>query len=275
METKRITSRENRWLKAVRLAARPSRHSSDELVLAEGIRTVEEAANSAYAIEAAIYSEGFGGASREMDLLALLSRKAAQVCQTSQALFNTASSVNSPQGILALVRVPPTVLDSVGLARVPFLVCAWGIQDPGNLGTLIRTARAAGATLLCTTVGTVSARNPKSVRSSAGAYFRMPVVENLKPPDLLSFCEERHIKAWTTTPHGGIEYFRADFHTACALILGNEAQGISGDILDVLPRLQIPMSAGSESLNVAAAGAVLMMEAFRQRSLHGILSPGA
>jgi RNA methyltransferase, TrmH family len=266
MKPRVITSRDNQLLKTIRFAAGESRRISPDLVVAEGLRTVETAMGAGWPIEAAVYSEEFGAADREMMLLEKLADKAAQFCRTARALYKTVSSVNSPQGIIALVKVPVLSLNSMELPCNPLLVCAWGIQDPGNLGTIIRTACAAGASFVCTTSGTVSARNPKAIRSSAGAFFRIPVVGGADPGALLDFCHTNGIRVWVTSPHEGTLYFQSDLRPATAIFLGNEAQGMAEGSISDLPRLKIPMSAGTESLNVAAAGAVLLMEAFKQRS---------
>jgi TrmH family RNA methyltransferase len=151
------------------------------------------------------------------------------------------------------------------LQEHPLILCAAGVQDPGNIGALVRSAAAAGADMVCTTSGTVSARNPKAVRASAGAIFRLPVVEHLPPPELRRYCEQRQIRMYRAEAEAAVDYRRVDLRESAALVLGNEARGAADPEWADAPAIRIPMAKGVESLNVAAAGAVLLFEAARQR----------
>jgi TrmH family RNA methyltransferase len=147
----------------------------------------------------------------------------------------------------------------------PFFVCACEIQDPGNLGSLIRTAAAAGCSMLCSTKGTVSARNPKAVRASAGTFFRLAVVEGLAPADLLRSCKEAGVELYRTSALEGADFQELSYTGPIGILLGNEGQGFQRGDWAGVPALSIPMAHGVESLNVAAAGAIIMFEAARQR----------
>ena len=118
----------------------------------------------------------------------------ATVYRASAPVYQYITGVVSPQGALALVAVPHCILGDVALPRESIIACASGVQDPGNLGSLIRTSAAAGCAFVCTTPGTVSARNPKAVRASAGTFFRIPVVEQVEPAAVIAYAQERELR---------------------------------------------------------------------------------
>jgi TrmH family RNA methyltransferase len=260
-----LTSKDNSLLKTFRLVASGARRAPKQIVLAEGIRVLEEVENSRCAVEAVVVSEDFGGEPREKDLLRRWQTRKLRVCQTSGRLFQFISSVKTPQGAVALVRVPNYELKTLSPALHPLILFACGIQDPGNLGTLIRTAAAAGAHMICTSSGTVSAHSPKVIRSSAGAFFRLPVVEHIDASEFRRFCEHRSIRPYRTHAREGVIYTKADLSSGCAVLLGNEGAGVEEKEFPDFPALRIPMAEAVESLNVAVAGAVILFEAARQR----------
>jgi TrmH family RNA methyltransferase len=261
-----ITSKANPFVKKLRLVTLQSRRAPADLVLAEGIRVLEEAIAAGHEIEGVIISGGFGSNRRDKALLARLRAENIQVYRAGDGLMKSLSDVVSPQGVLGLVRVPVLGLDAVSPGANPLILCACGIQDPGNLGSLIRCAAAADARLVCTISGTVSACNSKCVRSSAGMFFRIPVIENLHPEDFLEFCKSRSVRAFRTDARDGETYHSLDLTQATAILLGGESRGLGGPEWMALPAIRIPMSPGVESINVAAAGAIVLFEAFRQRS---------
>lgn len=266
MTISRLTSKDNPLLKKIRSVASLARRSPRDLVLAEGVRVLEEVCRSACIIETAVFSESFGSLSRERRLLEALSRKKVPLFQVPDRIFASLSDVRTPQGAIALVHVPPISLDEAAPGTVPLIVYACGIQDPGNLGTLLRAAAAAGATMVCTSKSSVSARNPKAVRSSAGAFFHIPVVENTDAGDFRDYCRRRSISIFRTDPHSGVSYDRQDLRSPCAILLGNEGAGVAEREFSSFPAIRIPMAKGVESLNVAMAGTLILFEAFRQRS---------
>ena len=265
MTVLQLTSRDNPLLKKFRLVSSGSRRAPKELVIAEGIRVLEEAERAASDIDAVVVSADFGSVPRERALLDHWLSRGVRLCKTSASLFHTISTVETPQGATALVRVLERRLDSVSATDDSLILCASGIQDPGNLGTLIRTAAAAGASLVCTSGGTVSARSPKAIRSSAGAFFRIPVAEHTKASELCKYCRIHSIRIYRTDAREGVLYTEADLKSRCAILLGNEGSGIASGEFQDCPAIRIPMAEGIESLNVAIAGAVILFEALRQR----------
>jgi RNA methyltransferase, TrmH family len=260
-----LTSKHSSLLKQVRLVASQSHRAPKSLVLAEGIRALEEASKAGRVAECALLAEDFGKDSREKDLLNHWISSGTKLYRAKKALIEAVSDVQSFQGALALVRVPQPDLESAILGPDPLILCVCGIQDPGNLGTLIRTALAAGVSLICTTKGSVSAANPKVIRASAGAFFHLPPVENLPASDLMHFLITHKIKILRADAHGGIPYMDCNFRLPCAVLLGNEGLGFSERDWKGSRPITIPLSRGVESINVAVAGAVILFEACRQR----------
>jgi RNA methyltransferase, TrmH family len=260
-----LTSKDNPLLKTFRLVAACAPRAPKELVIAEGIRILEEVEQAGCDIESVIVSEDFGPAPREKDLLDRWRARRLHVCQTEGSLFQSISTVRTPQGAIALVRVPDQELHSFAPGPNPLILFSCRIQDPGNLGTLIRTAAAAGVALVCTSAGTVSARNPKSIRASAGAFFRLPVIEQVAIPDFKRFCALHSVRPYRTHARQGTIYTEADLKSSCAILLGNEGAGMDETEFSDFPAIRIPMAEDVESLNVAIAGAIILFEASRQR----------
>jgi TrmH family RNA methyltransferase len=260
-----LSGAHNPLIKTARLVASRSRRAPPDLVLAEGLRVLEEATTSGHAITAVILSEDFGATPRQQTLIASWSAAGIRLYRARQKVLRAISSVQEPQGVMALVRVPSTGLTDFRPAPGTAILCACGLQDPGNLGTLIRTAAAAGCPLVCTTPGPASPRNPKAVRASAGAFFRLGVAENVPAEEILSFSRRHELRVYRTDAHRGQDYFRADLRSSFVLLLGNEAHGFAADRWSEIPTLRIPTADEVESLNVSAAGAIILFEALRQR----------
>ena len=139
-----------------------------------------------------------------------------------------------------------------------------GLQDPGNAGTIARTAEAFGATGMFFLKGAVSPFHAKTLRASAGSLFRLPILDSLTPAWALKCLKGRGVTAWTTLVSDGIPAHQADLKQPCALIIGSEARGVSEELRKSLKSIMIP-TVSVESLNAAVAGAVVLYEAARQR----------
>lgn len=261
-----LTSRDNPLVREIRLGAAQSRRSSPDVVVAEGTRVLEEAEAAGTGIEAVLVSEGFGADERERALLDSWMARKVPVRRAAASLMKEISDVVTPQGAVALARVPRQSLESVVQAPNPLVLFLCGISDPGNIGTILRTARAAGVSLVGCTIGSVSARNPKAIRASAGAFFHLPVVEALTPDAIRSYCRQRGLRMLQTSVRGERSCWEADFSGPLALLMGNEARGLDESDWRGIPAVRVPMAQGVESLNVAVAAAALLYEAFRQRS---------
>jgi len=184
-----------------------------------------------------------------------------EIIHLSSEVFDKAVATETPQGI-ALLFAPPTPAARPGPALI---LIAAGLQDPGNLGTLIRSAEAFGATQLITTSDTVSPWNQKCIRASAGSVFRMPML--LSQP--LAALKQKNIKIFAAVASSATPFTAADLTQPCALLIGNEGAGLSPELLSLADeQITIPTPGAVESLNAAIAGSLLLYEASRQRNPH-------
>jgi TrmH family RNA methyltransferase len=192
-----------------------------------------------------------------------------EVLRVTDEVFESVVETRSPQGVAALMVPPVHVIENVigeknGAALVLITV---GLQDPGNFGTLVRSAEAFGASGVLTTSGTVSAWNQKALRASVGSVFRIPVIE--VGASELEELRKRGLKliaAVGTEQVGVVTAAEMDFTTACALMIGNEGGGLAAEWLEMCDaRVTIPCPGPVESLNAGVAGSLLLYEASRQR----------
>ena len=187
----------------------------------------------------------------------------------SDHVFSHVSDTKTPQGILAIVkRLNYTINDlmQVKNQKAPHLVVLDNLQDPGNLGTIFRTAEAAGVTGILLSKDCVDVYNPKVIRSTMGAVFRMPFLYVEDLPEEIKELQKESIKTYAAHLRGENAYDEEDYTTGCAFLIGNEGNGLRDEVADCADCLiRIPMEGEAESLNAAVAAAVLMFEAGRQR----------
>lgn len=265
-----VTSRTNARVKQLRAAfagsARGTRGNarlSGGLIALEGETMLQEALSSGLPLKTVFLSQCAAPPAwlpRGVELLVL-----------AEDVFNSAVDTQHPQGIAALLVPPTWTLESVlpaksARGKAPLLLLAAGLQDPGNLGTLIRSAEAFGATAVFTTAGTVSEWNPKALRASAGSVFRVPVVE-INAGQLVALKSQGVRMIAAVAPGSDADsVFETDLSKPCALMIGNEGAGLGEEWLALADaRITIPMPGRVESLNAAVAGSLLLFEASRQR----------
>ena len=254
-----ITSASNPAVKDVALwqtKAKARRESGFFVV--EGLRLVREAAPEdvvrAYATEEFAASE---------EGKALCARLAAE--PVSESVMARMSDTKTPQGILAVVRQKKWRLEDLTAAPAPLLVLEH-VQDPGNVGTLFRTAEAAGAAGILMDAETADPWQPKVVRGTMGAIFRLPFAVSEDLPEALLELKARGMTLYAAHLEGSREYDTVSYPPRAAFLLGNEGSGLSERITALADeRIRIPMAGRTESLNVSTAGAVLLYEHFRQR----------
>ncbi len=204
------------------------------------------------------------GAEALLDRLRLPS--GVEMIELPPAIFASAVTTESPQGIAALVEPRAFTLKDMVRTETPLIVVAAGMQDPGNLGTLVRSAEAFGATGVVTLPGTVSLWNAKALRASSGSAFRLPVV-GATEDEVLSFLRTSAVSIFAADADEGVAAAATNLVAASAIFIGNEGSGLSRSILDRADqRITIPCPGPVESLNAAVAASVLLYEASRQRS---------
>jgi TrmH family RNA methyltransferase len=280
-----ITSRENRWLKRFRAALSGDR-GEDGLVGVEGVRLVEAALGSGLRVEAVLVSDS---GVRHLARIAPLLESAVPVLRTTDKLFAGVADTQTPQGIASLVHPRRPEIEKLlrGTALVVVLV---GVQDPGNVGTIVRAAESFGATGVATCaghgVGTADPFSPKALRASAGSALRLPIVHGISSTILLTQLRISKLQVCAAVPDLGarssedqgspaassaLPPWRVDWNRPSAILIGNEGAGLPADLVrsaDV--RVFIPQAAakapvGIESLNAAMAASALLYEAMRQR----------
>ena len=275
-----ITSRENKWLKIFRAALRGTGPAAGEPIGVEGPKLVEDALRSGLEAEALLVSEA-GEASELERILRAAGESVAgiprsRVLRTTDKLFASVAGTETPQGVAALFVQRAWSFDDVvrGLASVDaaLVVVMAGVQDPGNVGTIVRSAEAFGATGVVTTRGSADPWSPKALRASAGSGLRVPVLRGMAIPVLLAQLRVAGVKIVAASSHaaaadaGGADDAVADLRVAVAIFIGNEGAGLPREIENVADaRISIPMSAGVESLNAGVAASVVLYEAARQR----------
>lgn len=283
MLVEKITSRQNPLIKRFRrVRAGDERH----LVFIEGVRLVEDALRAGAHFESVAYTPALETSERGLALLDSLQQVPCRGAHISRQVMDYIADTESPQGVAALVSRPQFELEEVLSAAPQLVVIADRLQDPGNLGAIIRTAEAAGATGLITTRYTVDPFNHKALRASMGAALRLPIVTDVRRSEIKRACAERKVKIVASRPgparaRGAIEdasraetvfeYTSIDMTVPLALVLGREASGVSKDTAALAGAfVYIPMAEGVESLNVAAAAAILLYEVARQRGFDSI-----
>ncbi len=253
-----LTSPQNPKIKLIRaLSGRAKERREAGAFLAEGVRLVEEANNGGWPFRFALYSDELS--ERGQELVQKLREKEIDVEQVDARLLQSLSETETSQGILAVLE--PHEFSVVH--PVDFVLIPDSVRDPGNLGTLLRSAEAAGVQMVLLPPESVDPFSPKVLRAGMGAHFRLPIRE-------MSWEEIRdHVKGlqiYLADMHGA-SCWKMDFKGPLALIIGGEASGATEPARKLANWLvSIPMLGASESLNAAVAGSVLMFEVLRQRS---------
>jgi TrmH family RNA methyltransferase len=256
-----IASRQNALVKDLRRAFQHAEMVDGHAAI-EGVRLIEEAIRSGLRFQAVFFSEA--AESRIERLLPQLSIHA-EVISLPDDVFRSAVATETPQGVAALVRWPEFSLSSVLAKDDPLILGAMGIQDPGNLGTIIRSSEAFGASAVLLGEKTVSEFNPKVIRSSAGSSFRLPTLP--AKLDELNGLKQRGLRIAATSSHKGQPIDEVDLRSGLAILVGSEGAGVPREYMNLADEfIRVPHSDRVESLNAAIAASVILYEAHRQRS---------
>ncbi|MBX3132508.1 MAG: RNA methyltransferase [Gemmatimonadaceae bacterium] len=227
------------------------------LFVAEGIRTVEGLLASPLRVRGILVSDALGDAPRGAALLEACAARGLDVQRVSAEDFASAADTEQPQGVLAVAECPAHSLDGVAVAATMRLLVLDGIQDPGNVGTLLRTASALGCAATLVLPGTVDPWNAKVVRSAVGLQFSHPTI-SCTPEEMLAFLSAQGVALWGADATGSLVGTTAA-PARLALAVGNEGGGLTPPVRAACAGLvAIPMAAGAESLNVAVAAGILL-----------------
>ncbi len=250
-----------------RLMGRRSSRTEEGVFVVESPKMLDEALDATWPIECIYVLDG-----ADHPVLYRAADEGIPIVLIDQGALDSVSGTVSPQPILATASL---IGASLNILRDPlqaggFVIVGVEIQDPGNVGTMIRTAEAAGACGIVFTKGSADVTNPKVVRSAAGSLFHLPIVVDSDASPLLTQLHDWGIVSWASAMLGeGVVLFdQADLTSGCALLMGNEASGLSPEVVVSCSRsITIPMAGNTESLNVGIATGVLAFEAARQRRI--------
>jgi TrmH family RNA methyltransferase len=264
-----ISSAENPRIKLA-AALRQKKYRDDSgLFVVEGIHLVEEAITAGWVIEQLFLCQEHFATGQLADLTDRLLALDENVFDVSAPVFKKIAETDSPQGILAIVRQQNQELGTKRpeniLSKRTFWVVLDAVQDPGNVGTIVRTADAAGASGVILTPGCADLYAGKTVRASMGSLFHLPVCK-AKIEQCLKYFAAENVPLYVADANSAVNYDDFDLTAACAVVFGNEGAGVSEKMRQhAAAAIRIPIIGKAESLNVASAAAVILFEAARQR----------
>lgn len=257
-----ITSKDNSIIKEIKkLKDRKVRSAKGEFIV-EGFRFVEEALKSDYEVKTLIIEESVESKLSSYNIDKYLD--SINTIYVTKSIMKLLASTETPQGVLAVVKNKDIELvDDDG-----FYIFCDKVQDPGNLGTIIRTAHASGALGVILRKGTVDLYNDKTLRSTMGSIFNVPVVYDNDDLDTILSLKNNGFKVISSSLDTDYNFYDIDLTGKCIIVVGNEGNGISSEIFAISDeKFKIPMPGGAESLNVGIATSVIAFEAVRQRTV--------
>ena len=255
-----ISSPHNPHLQRVRaLLEKKKQRDEEQAFVVEGVRLVEEALASGWQAELALFTAQLSERGRAV--VRGLEASGAEVCQVEPRLLDAAAGTETPQGLLAVLKRKASALPE----KLDFVLIADNLRDPGNLGTLLRSAAAAGAQAALLSPGSTDAFSPKVLRAGMGAHFRLPIL-HLAWAEIHAACQENNLRVLLAESAGGVSCWETDLRGPLALLVGSEAEGASAEGQALTAQaIHIPMPGQSESLNAAVAASILLFEVVRQR----------
>jgi len=256
-----IESKNNKIIKEIKSLSDKKYRDESDFFIADGLRFVNEIPKT-FEIDKILFSESFAKKHNTEQYSTI-----ANTLIISDKLFSELSETKNPQGIMAICKKIKYNKNDI-IKNGGFYILAEEINDPGNLGTIIRTAHAAGADGILLSNGSVDLYNSKVLRSTMGSIFKIPIVQNIDLDEIANLLHKNEIKLYAAHLKGNKNHYQADYTSGCAFLLGNEARGLSDYAASLCDELiKIPMPGGAESLNASVAAAILMYEAVRQKML--------
>lgn len=256
-----ITSRENKIYKLAKKLRDKRGRIAENLFITEGLRSVRDAIEKGACVKKIILCEGTS-----------LPDNFPQndVYTFAPALFSEISDTVTPQGMLALCSIPKISFENLSFTDNSCIVLCEAVQDPGNIGTIIRTAHASGCSAVILTKGCCDLYNPKTVRATMSAIFSVPIITDVSADDAITNLKKHGFKIYGgALTDNSSSLYETVFATRSVIIIGNEANGITDKTLKICDRcIRIPMEPDAESLNAAVAGAVMIYEQKRQKISH-------
>jgi TrmH family RNA methyltransferase len=265
MQYKKITSTTNRHIRdAIQIREKRTKFKNAAFLI-EGPHLLEMAANGGAQISEVFATEAFMGKKEHQGYLRRMDSVAGEIFEVTDQVMGRITDTGTPQGIAAVVSCQQVKPGEIALQQTALIVVIDEIQDPGNLGTIIRTADAAGADAVFLLPGTCDAFMPKVIRATAGSIFHVPLV-SAEPDGLMAWLREKKILLAITAADAEEDIYSADLSVPLAIAFGNEARGVSSRLKKAADcSLRIPIFGKAESLNVATSAAICLYEVVRQR----------
>lgn len=267
-----LTSLQNPFIKQVRKLQKTKERYRQGLFLLEGTHLVEEALDAEWPLTAVCHTEAWK--QRYGALWQRISESSSRIEAVSEEVMTALTTTIHPDGVVAIApRQPsePSVSSTVSPRPLQLGLALETVQDPGNLGTMIRTAAAAGLDRLWLSRDSVDLDHPKVLRASAGQWFRLPMTVS---PDLVAEVQnlkQAGVQVVATLPQASLTYWDVDLTRPTLVLAGNEGAGLSPTLADLADvHVNIPLAPSVESLNVAIAVSLILYEANRQRRVHQI-----
>ena len=261
---KSITSRDNQWIKKACSLKQKKGRQQERMVFVEGMRVVRDAAESGIRRAVCFLSPKGRDHEKFQEIYDMGRALDWTFFSVTDSVYDKLKDTKAPQGIAAMLPYITVSLDELGgLAPRQAVVYLQAVQDPGNLGTIIRTAAAANAAAILLSEGSVDVYNDKTIRSAMGAIFKLPIVQDVDEEQLLAFCRRNGRALFGTAPQGTVSYEKAAYSQPVVLAFGNEGNGLSEGLLkqcrDVLT---IPMRSNTESLNLSMSVGIVLYKAW-------------
>lgn len=260
-----ISSRDNRFVKFLRSLSEPKGRKKEQAYIIEGFKMVEEALRIPGAVSHVIATPTLLRHNAE-SIIEMAASQSVKLTWITDRILDVVSETRTPQPVIAVVRMKEHTETEILKPDPGLFIIAHWIQDPGNIGTIIRSSEAVGASGVVITHGTVDPYGPKAVRASMGSILRLPIIRIDDLSRFLERCTESGFQTVGLAISGKIAHFELDLTRPTALIVGSEGLGLPEDIMQNVRYIsRIPMFKGIDSLNVATAASVVLYEAYRQR----------
>jgi TrmH family RNA methyltransferase len=260
-----ITSKDNSSIKHLRSLADPKYRKKEKAFLIEGVKMVEEALRDNLGVKMVVASPSLVQ-HHGKGVLKLAESRPVEILWVTERIMDTISESKTPQPVMAVVQTKEHSEEDLLAQGSGLILLAHQLQDPGNLGTIIRTAEAVGASGVAISTNTVDPFNPKAIRASMGSILHLPIVHIVDVSAFIKACKKKGYQTVATVLRGDKTHFDIDLRKPTVLILGQEGAGLPQVIMpDIDLHVRIPMAATIDSLNVATAAAVILYEALRQK----------
>ncbi|MCX8129128.1 MAG: 23S rRNA (guanosine(2251)-2'-O)-methyltransferase RlmB [Clostridia bacterium] len=261
-----ISSNQNSIIKELKSLKTKKYREEKKLYFIEGTRFVEEALKEKMNIAYILFSEKYLDSDDGKQISSIAHLMGYRLYLLPDKLFREISDTENPQGVMAVIKMKMFELEEILSEKCNFLIVLDSIQDPGNMGTIIRTADAAGASGIIMSKGCVDLYNPKVLRSTMGSIFHLPVCFSSDITEDILLLKSRGVKICAAHLKGEVDYYDVSEWDNTAIIIGNEANGICDEVASSADLLvKIPMAGRAESLNASVAAGLLIYEALRNR----------